>query len=325
VSNASQSSWLTVRVAAKYVEATDICCYELVSPDGLPLPPFTAGAHIDVRVRRHMVRQYSLCNAPHERHRYVIAVLSDPDSRGGSLAMRERVEQGDLLEISAPKNHFPLHPHVTHSVLIAGGIGVTPLLCMAYELNDNGASFVLHYCARSRDRMAFVQTIAQSAFAARVRFHLDDGDVVQQLDINRVLATVPAGAHLYVCGPVGFISMILDTADKAGWPAAQIHREYFAAAPIDTRNDKEFVVQLARSGRTITVAANESIVQVLARHGVDIPVSCEQGVCGTCLTAVVAGEPEHRDVYLTDAEHASNKMMMPCCSRSRSERLVLDL
>jgi vanillate monooxygenase ferredoxin subunit len=325
MTEAIQSSWLTVKVAAKYAETADIFSYELVSPDGSPLPPFTAGAHIDVRVRRHIVRQYSLCNSPHERHRYVIAVLNDADSRGGSLAMHERVEAGDLLDISAPKNRFPLDLNAAHSLLIAGGIGITPLLCMAHELTHQGAPLMLHYCARSRDRMAFAQDIEHCEFAAHAHFHFDDGDAAQKLDINNVLAATPRDAHVYVCGPAGFIRWIIDAARDASWPAAQVHREYFAAEPIDVSSNRAFVVELARSGRVINVAADESIVQALAREGIDVPVSCEQGVCGTCLTAVVAGEPEHRDVYLTDAERAANKIILPCCSWSRSECLVLDL
>jgi vanillate O-demethylase ferredoxin subunit len=317
-------SKLKVRVARKEREADDICSFELLPVEGDLLPAFDAGAHIDVHLRDGLVRQYSLCNAPHERHRYLIGVLRDPASRGGSLAMHDDIEAGKLLAISAPKNHFPLVA-ASRSLLFAGGIGVTPILAMAEALSAAGAGFEMHYSARTPERTAFRERIASSPFAGRVHFHYDSGDDAQKLDAARVLGTPHPDTHIYVCGPGGFIEHVLASASALGWPSAQVHREYFSAAPVDAGGDMPFDVRLAGSGRVFTVPAGRTVVEVLAENGVDIPVSCEQGVCGTCLTRVLDGVPDHRDVYLTDEERAANDQFTPCCLRSRSAMLSLDL
>jgi vanillate O-demethylase ferredoxin subunit len=317
---------LQVRVAHKAVEALDICSFELVAADGQPLPAFTAGAHLDVQVPGGLTRQYSLCNAPHETHRYLIGVLRDAASRGGSVAMHERVGEGDRLTVSAPKNHFPLAPQARRHLLLAGGIGITPILCMAEQLAASGADFALHYSTRSRERTAFYDRIRASAFADRVAFHFDDGEAAQRLDLATLLAAPQAGTHLYVCGPKGYIDAVLASARARGWPEAQLHREYFAAGDAaPAAGDAAFEVQLASSGRVIAVPADRTVVQALAAAGVEVQTSCEQGVCGTCLTRVLAGTPEHRDLYLTPEEQAANDQFTPCCSRARSARLVLDL
>lgn len=316
---------LRVRVAAKTVEALGICSFELVSADGQPLPAFSAGSHIDVPVGGGMTRQYSLCNEPGESHRYQIAVLRDPGSRGGSAAMHERVQVGDVIEISAPKNHFPLAHEARKSLLLAGGIGVTPILCMAERLSATSADFEMHYCTRSRERTAFTGRIAASAFARRVRFHFDDGEASQKLDIPSLLANPEVGTHLYVCGPKGFMDAVLGTARERGWPASQLHCEYFSAEVAPSADDQGFEVQIASSGRIIAVPRDKTVVQALTEAGVEVQTSCEQGVCGTCLTRVLEGVPDHRDMYLTPQEQAANDQFTPCCSRSKSARLVLDL
>lgn len=316
-------STIEVRVAAKVREADDICSYELVSIDGKPLPPFDAGAHIDVHLGGTLIRQYSLCNAPHETHRYLIGVLRDASSRGGSVAMHEAVHAGSVLSISAPKNHFPL-ADAPHTLLIAGGIGVTPMLAMAEALASTGAPFELHYCARAPERAAFRARIATSAFRRHAHFHYDSGDKAQQLDLPALLAT-PAATHLYVCGPSGFMAHVLASARQYGWPEAQLHVEYFSGAVIDSTGDQPFEVKLASNGQVLTVPAGRSVIEVLAAHGIDLPYSCKEGVCGTCLTRVLDGVPEHRDLYLTDEEQAANDQFTPCCSRARSALLVLDL
>ncbi|MDF3872852.1 PDR/VanB family oxidoreductase [Pseudomonas putida] len=313
-----------VRIAGKRTEALDVCSLELVDPAGGALPPFSAGSHIDVHLPNGLVRQYSLCNDPRERHRYSIAVLRDANSRGGSVAMHE-LEVGQDITISDPKNHFPLAQDSHHSLLFAGGIGITPVLCMAERLSNIGASFELHYCTRSPERTAFAERICGSAFAERTHFHHDDGDLSQKLDISAVVAQPRSGVHLYVCGPTGFMEAILGAARQAGWPEAALHREYFAAAAIDTSHDGSFEVQIASTGAVTRVAPDQTVVEALAGLGIEVPVSCEQGVCGTCLTRVLEGVPEHRDVYLTSDEQAKGDQFTPCCSRAKSTRLVLDL
>jgi len=316
---------LSVRVARKSIEAEDICSLELVSADGTPLPAFAAGSHIDVQLPGGPTRQYSLCNDPAETHRYLIAVLRDARSRGGSAAVHERVKVGDTLVISAPKNHFALAHDASSHLLLAGGIGVTPLLCMAERLAHAGADFEMHYCTRSPARTAFRQRIAAAPFASRVAFHFDDGEAAQKLDIAALLAAPRAGRHLYVCGPKGFMDAVLGSARAQGWPQAQIHYEFFGAGAAPAAGDGGFEVMLASSGRVIAVAPDRSVVQALAEAGVSVATSCEQGVCGTCLTRVIEGEPDHRDLYLTPEEQAANDQFLPCCSRAKSARLVLDL
>jgi len=315
---------LAVKVLKKKIEAEDIASFELARADGGPLPGFSAGSHIDVHVPGGLTRQYSLCNDASEQHRYRIAVLRDPASRGGSVGMHEAVKEGDVISISEPKNHFPLQ-HATQTLLFAGGIGVTPLLCMAQRLSAIGANFSMHYCTRSPERTAFRDDISASAFARKVQFHYDAGPPEQKLQLDTVLGSPDAGTHLYVCGPTGFIDYVIGAAKAKGWHPDQIHLEYFGAAPIDPSGNHAFEVKVASSGKTYAVEPGESIVKALAKHGIEIMVSCEQGVCGTCITRVLEGEPDHRDLYFTDQEKAKNDQFTPCCSRSKSKLLVLDL
>jgi vanillate monooxygenase ferredoxin subunit len=209
--------------------------------------------------------------------------------------------------------------------LIAGGIGITPILCMAERLAQVGASFQLHYCTRSVERTAFVDRMRGSAFASHVQFHHDDGPVEQKLDARAAIGAPRDGVHLYVCGPTGFMDWVLGTARELGWPDDRLHREYFAAAATKSDDDGAFEVQVASSGTVIRVAPDQSVVAALAAAGIEVAVSCEQGVCGTCLTRVLEGTPDHRDMYLTPDEQAKCDQFTPCCSRAKTPRLVLDL
>ncbi|MDB5929119.1 MAG: ferredoxin [Polaromonas sp.] len=319
------TSTLSVRVARKQPEAVDIATFELVSVNGSALPAFSAGSHVDVHLPGGPTRQYSLCNAPSESDRYLIGVLRDPASRGGSEAMHAQIAEGQLLQISAPRNHFPLAHDAKRHLLLAGGIGVTPILCMAERLANMGADFEMHYCTRSPERTAFRQRIAASSFAPKVSFHFDDGAAGQKLDLAGLLAAPASGTHLYVCGPKGFMDAVLGTARASGWPEAQLHYEFFAGTVTASSSDASFEVQLASSGKVVVVRTGKTVVQALADAGVEVQVSCEQGVCGTCLTRVLQGTPDHKDMYLTPEEQAANDQFTPCCSRSLSPRLVLDL
>ncbi|WP_118178579.1 PDR/VanB family oxidoreductase [Paraburkholderia phosphatilytica] len=316
---------MEVRIVRKFAAADDICGFELAREDGAALPAFTAGAHIDVHLDGGIVRQYSLCNSPAETHRYVIGVLREPASRGGSVAMHALAE-GSVLRISEPKNHFPLSEGATRSLLFAGGIGITPILGMAERLAALDAPFELHYCTREPARAAFRDRLAEPRFAGCAHLYFDSAPVSERIDLAATLAAAAPGTHLYVCGPAGFIAVVLDTARAAGWSEAQLHREYFAAAAQDhAAASGAFQVKLAASGRIVEVDHDETVIAALTAAGVDVPTSCEQGVCGTCLTRVLEGEPDHRDVYLTDDERAANDCFLPCCSRSKSPLLVLDL
>jgi vanillate O-demethylase ferredoxin subunit len=319
-------SWIEVEVAVKELEAEGVVRLELADRKGGELPGFTAGAHIDVEVTAELTRQYSLCNSPRERHRYVIGVLREPSSRGGSQAVHDGIQAGHTIRISAPRNHFELDPAASRYVLFAGGIGVTPILAMAEHLSESGKPFELHYCVRTAARAAFVRRMVQSPFSAHVHLHLDDGSPEQRLEIGQALGSSDDDAHVYVCGPAPFIGYVLENARARGWPEARLHREFFAAPASDAKSaDGSFEVQLRSTGQVLTVPADRSIVEVLGEAGVAVEVSCEQGVCGTCMTRVLQGDPDHRDVFLTDAEHLRNDCMTVCCSRSKSVRLVLDL
>jgi vanillate O-demethylase ferredoxin subunit len=315
---------LSVQVVKKTMEAEGICSFELAALPGQALPDFAPGAHIDVHLAQGLVRQYSLCGDPAERQLWRIAVLREPASRGGSAAMHDQVAVGDRLRVSAPRNLFALCP-AGPSLLLAGGIGVTPLLSMARALHRQGRPFAMHYGARSAARMAFRAEISAAPYTNQVRCHVDDGDAAQRLDVDAVLRNAAADTHLYVCGPGGFMAHVLDTARRLAWPEERLHREYFAAAEVDSTADRVFEVQLVRSGKRCSVAAGQTVLDALLAMGIDVPSSCEAGVCGTCLTRVLEGTPDHRDSFLTDAERRANDQFTPCCSRSLTPVLVLDL
>ena len=304
------------------METEHIVRLELVHAAGVELPAFTAGAHIDLHLPNGMVRQYSLSNSPAERHRYVIGVLRDPAGRGGSGSVHG-LKVGDEIGISVPRNHFPL-AKAEHTSLLAGGIGVTPLLSMAEQLLLDGADFAIHLCTRSPAHTPFAARWAAEDMAGKVHFHHDNGDAARRVDIAALLAATPRNAQIYVCGPGGFIDAALAAARAQGFSDSQLHREYFSAAPLaPAPGDAAFSVVLERSGLTVEVAPGVSIVEALRQRGIEVPVSCEQGVCGTCLTRVTAGTPDHRDMFLTDEEHALNDQMTLCCSRSRTPILRL--
>lgn len=312
-----------VRVAAIRQEATDIVSFELRRADGGGLPPFEAGAHIDVRLPDLPARQYSLCNAPSETERYLIAVLKEPASRGGSRHLHEKVAIDDCLTISAPKNHFALDPTAERSLLIAGGIGVTPLLAMAESLTAGKAEWQMHYCCRSRDRMAFADRIGAERFTNRIHPHLDDGDDAQKLQLPALLEKRQGRDHLYICGPSGFLDWVKGAALAAGWPEDAIHTEYFSGTVEHRDSDAGFKIEVEGTGQIIAVGASQTALDALIQAGIDVPNSCAEGVCGMCMTPVLEGTPDHRDQFLTASERARNDHFMPCCSRSKSERLLI--
>lgn len=314
-----------VRVLRKWQEAEDIFGFELGPADDEALPPFSAGSHIDVHLPGGMVRQYSLCNHVTRGNLYEIGVLRENASRGGSRVLCDDIVEGDVLAISEPRNHFQLYHSAERSLLFAGGIGITPILCMAERLASAGRMFEMHYCTRTQAKTAYLARIRSSGFADKVSFHFDDAGCDQALDLASALAPSSSTAHLYVCGPAGFLNAVRSHAQQAGWPEGNIHFEYFAAPARVNAESGSFEVVAASSGKAIQVGAEESVVAALQRHGIEIPVSCEQGVCGMCLTRVLEGEPDHRDYFLSDGERALNDQFTPCCSRSKSPRLVLDI
>ena len=306
------------------LEAEGILSFELVHPDRAALPPFEPGSHVDVTTRDGTLRQYSLCNDPVERQRYRIAVLREVAGRGGSRFMHEDVRVGDFLEVSLPRNHFSLAADAGRHLLIAGGVGITPILSMAHALRRQAAAYEIHYCTRSAGRTAFKEEIGQVA-AGKVSLHHDHGDPSSGLDVAELLRVVVPGTHVYCCGPAGLMRAV--EAATTHWPPQSIHFEHFAAAkadPYTAEGDAEFEVELGSTGAILPVPADRTILAVLRNAGTHVESSCEAGVCGTCRTRYLSGSADHRDYVLTDDERRD--WIMVCVSRATpGDRLLLDL
>lgn len=315
---------LALKVARIAAVTPRIKSVELVAADGGPLPAFTAGAHIDVALGNGETRSYSLLNDATETQRYAIAVLRETDSRGGSTFVHDRLREGDVLESSAPANNFPLNEAGERHILIAGGIGITPLMSMSRRLMARGADFTLHYCARSRAEAAFIDEI-EATLGALLVPHFDGGDISRGLDVVALLKERPAAAHVYVCGPPGLIRAVREAARH--WPKGTVHYELFRGSEADIAprsSDQAFDIVLKRAGKTLTVPADKSILQTLAEAGIKIKTLCKEGVCGTCRVGLVSGHADHRDEVLTDEERERN--IQVCVSRAQpGETLVLDL
>ena len=315
---------MQLRLRSITYEAASIISFELRSPNDSELPPFTAGAHIDIQLPGGLIRSYSLVNPQEERYRYVIAVNRDAASRGGSRFMHENLKVGAMLAVSAPRNNFRLVEDAPTSVFIAGGVGITPILCMIERLAVLKRPWTLYYSARSRQTAAYLDRlhVLRSTNAGNVHLNFDQGSVSNMLNLASVVDNVKSDAHLYCCGPIPMLEAFERACDKL--PSPEVHVEYFAAkeAPFAQGG---FVVELARSGRVIPIARGMTILDALLEAGVDAPYSCMEGVCATCEIKVLAGIPDHKDLVLTKEEQASNQVMMICCSGSKTEKLVLDL
>ena len=315
---------MLLRVRSITYLAEAINGYELVDPRGRDLPRFAAGAHIAVRHGDSSVRDYSLWNDPAERRRYCIAVLRDTHGQS-SGHWHDRVRVGDLVEASMPHNNFPLTETAEHYLLLAGGIGITPIMAMIADLRRRGAEFLLHYCTRSPEATAFRDELDLLAAQGHVRFHHDNGDPTRGLDIAAILRTPRHGTHLYYCGPAGMMKAA--AAAAAEWPQGTVHCEYFvgpeACPPEPLGEDRPFRIRLARSGGEYDIPAGETIADVLRRHGIPVRTSCELGYCGTCLTGYRGGEPDHRDQILSQADR--RRYVLICCSRAKTPVLELDL
>lgn len=311
-----------VVVKNRHVEGENVAVMEFESANSTQLPKIEAGAHIDVHLPNGMVRQYSLCQNPNDVGIFRLGILRDPESRGGSVSAFDDLKDGMQIQVSEPKNLFPLLK-AKHSVLIGGGIGITPLITMAYKLAQERASFELHYCGASPKSCAFVDEIKNSVLAQYTTFHFKSEGASHREFFQSAIQDIDQNSHIYTCGPNGFMDWVINLALTQNFPEQQIHKEYFQVE-VETGGDA-FEVVAQQSGKIIMVDTEETILQALAREGIEIEMSCEQGVCGTCMCDVIEGEPDHRDVYFTDEEKASNEQILVCCSRSKSARLVLDI
>lgn len=310
---------LELKILEKRQLAEGIWLFDLVHPDGEDLPPFGAGGHIPVRTPSGAMRHYSLSNNPSERHRYQIAIKHEPNSRGGSRSMVEDADVGDLLSVEEPGNDFPLGDAPDY-LLIAGGIGITPILAMARQLTDEGKSFHLVYCSRSAAQAGFLDVLTSDAVGGKVTVHHDGGDPDAVYDFWDLLEN-PSKTHVYCCGPKPLMEEIRGMTGH--WPEAAIHFEDFSPVERIRAEDKAFRVTLAKSGKTVDVAADQTILEALRDAGCQTVSSCESGTCGTCKTGLLEGEPDHRDMVLMDEEKSGQIMI--CVSRALGGDLVLDL
>ncbi len=309
---------LTLQVIRRELQG-EVVLLTLAHADGIALPAFRAGAHVDLHLTADLIRPYSLCGDPQDRQHYKLGILKDGNSQGGSLAVHA-LREGDAVAVSEPRNLFNLVECAAHSLLIGGGIGITPMLAMAAELHAAGRSFMLHYCARSRTHAAFVPQLESADYGGQVQLHFSDE---QRLNLDAVLSDVPPGTHVYVCGPTRLMDAVNDGAKRHGYAAENVHQECFSAE-VQT-GGAAFEVVAATSGITVQVLEDQTIVEALAQAGLKVNVSCKQGICGSCLTDVLEGEPDHRDSYLTDEEKADGDQILLCCSRAKCGRLVIDL
>ena len=311
---------MPLRVTRNDQIADGIHLLEFRDPAGKPLPQFTAGAHIAVRVPNGLVRKYSLCNDPVERDRYQIAVKREVGGRGGSCNLIDNVKAGDELTVTAPVNDFSLPPRAQEFLFIAGGIGVTPIMAMIRQIVAEGKRFRLFYCSRSPETTVFLDELSAPQFKDLVTIHYDQGDATRSLDLRPILAERKNREHLYCCGPRPLMEAVRAMTDH--WSSTAVHFEAFSEAETHKADDKPFKVRLARSGAVLDVPTSKTILEALREHGLEVPSSCETGTCGTCRTKLLAGEADHRDLVL--AEHERKDTIMICVSRARSEEITID-
>jgi phthalate 4,5-dioxygenase reductase subunit len=317
----SEPEFFNVRVARKQALTGGINLFELRLPDGSALPDFTAGSHLTVQVPAGMRRNYSISSNPAAKNYYQIAVKRDGGGRGGSISMVDDVQEGDPLSISAPRNNFELHPRAEKFLFVAGGIGITPVLSMMRQLKASGNDdFKLIYCTRDPESTAFLDELNGPEFGKHVQVHHDHGDLDNALDFWPVFEK-PNKAHVYCCGPKGLMESVADMSGH--WPSGSVHFESFGVDASASAANTAFKVRLEKIGKTLDVAANQSILEALRSAGLTIPSSCESGTCGSCKTRLLAGEAEHRDMVLHDEEKEDH--IMVCVSRAKSPELVLDL
>lgn len=328
--NAAAAGFTELAVVNWSIQGANVLVAELSSLDGTELPDWEAGAHIDIqatdRMGHEVVRQYSLCSRHGEKN-WRIAVLGDPHGSGASLNLQNDIKVGQTLQARGPRNLFALPSDDHLVVLVAGGIGITPILAMAETLSAQKRKFRLHYHARSHASAAFVEELKSSRYASDVTFSFDDEN---SSGIAQIFSDADAHAWLYTCGPAGFMNAVIGAAKAAGVQDTKIRKELFggSTAPISGGSvpmDQAFTIKIQSTGAMVEVPVGQTAVQALSAAGIEVLVSCEQGHCGSCLTPVLEGKPDHRDQFMLPEEHERNDAFTPCCSRSLTRCLVLDL
>lgn len=309
-----------LQIARRQLIADGVIALEMRDPRGADLPAWSPGAHIDVCLPSGLMRQYSLCGEPGDRSTWRIAVLREPAGRGGSAWIHTDLREGMTVTARGPRNHFDLVPSARY-LFIGGGIGITPLIPMMASATEAGADWLLHYGGRTRGSMAFTEPLVET-YDSRV--HLHPQDEVGLLDLQQILGAPQAGVLVYCCGPEPLLQAVEQHCSQ--WPEGSLRVERFTPKHTEApRRHESFEVELARSGMTLTVPPDRSVIDVLAEAGVRVLNSCREGTCGSCETTVLKGEVDHRDSLLTAAERASNDTIFVCVSRAAGSRLVLDL
>lgn len=311
---------MPLRVTRNEKIADGIYLLEFRAAEDAPLPAFTAGAHIAIRLPNGLLRKYSLCNDPAERDRYQIAVKREVNGRGGSLALIDNTKVGDTLMMAPPVNDFGLPPRGQDFLFIAGGIGVTPMIAMIHELRAAGKRFRLFYFNRTPEMTAFREALSAPELKDKVVIHYDQGDPARSFDLKPILKERQNREHLYCCGPRPLMEAVRAMTDH--WSPTAVHFEAFSEAETHKATDTAFNVRLARSGKVIAVPADKTILEVLRDDGLEVPSSCETGTCGTCRTKILAGIADHRDLVL--AEHEKADTIMICVSRAKTDEITLD-
>lgn len=316
---------LRVVVARKQMLTSRTAMFELADTSGADLPCFSPGSHIDVHTPRGLVRQYSLCSSPTDRRLYRIAVLREDDGFGGSIEMVDHVRCGDVIGISLPRNNFALAMDASESILLAAGIGITPLLSMASALHEAQRSFQLYLFCRSEADAAFVDELRQSEYCTRVRVCIDGGKPNSEHFQDAIVRKPIKGTHFYICGPGAFIDFARHALRVGGRPEEEIHIERFKRPLQEIPPGREFRVVLRNSRREFVIPSDRSVAEVLLANGIEIAVSCQEGLCGTCVTNVLEGVPDHRDFVLSEEDRQSGTVFTPCCSRALTDTLVLEI
>jgi ferredoxin-NADP reductase len=322
----SDSSATSVRVIAIRYEAAGISSFVLRRVDGLPFPAVDPGAHIEIRLPIGSTRSFSLSNGRGDQGDYRLTVARDARSTGGSVFMHDNIKVGDIFTITGPRNNFVLVRDAAQSIFIAGGIGVTPFVPMLAALNESGRAWKLIYFAKTRDRAALLTEIEGLAAAGHgevaCNFTGEPGGRI--FDIDRILAAMCPGAHVYCCGPIGMLDSFRVNAERHRIAPERVHFEYFGS-DVELSSEGGFTVVLQRSGREVIVQAGQTILEAIEAIGIEVPHSCMEGICGSCETKIISGVPDHRDMVYTERQRKETKTMMICCSGAKSERLVLDL
>ena len=319
------SSLIDVVIKEKVALSDLVLMFRLEMPDGSPLPEFTPGAHVDVKIYDELTRQYSLCSSSKDIFKYNIAVLRDSSSRGGSERIHRDFQVGQIIQISSPRNLFKLHNHHGQVLLVAGGIGITPLLSMAISLIEQNKSFTLCYVHSSSGNIPFSEILTRPPFTDNVVFINSNSRLETRERLEKLIPKFESDDGLYTCGPSGFMDMVYDVAASKAWPAEALNKEAFKNEVVASAGDQPFTLELEKSQIRIPVRADQTALEALDEAGVEVDASCEQGICGTCLLNVLDGQVDHRDAYLTDDEKQQHNQFTPCCSRALTSTLTIDL